>query len=131
MKSISSLIAVLLLSGCSFAPKSMDDLKTARFQQDRFVLQKDYQSLAKCWEEKADKPNDILGTKYLTTTTHIDAERGLARMQTGGEKYGLYHLVLELQQKSAHETYVEIFANKGSAPVGEKWVKVLKACAEG
>ncbi len=129
MKNLSLLIPVLLLAGCSFAPKPMSDLKTARFQQDRFVLEKDYQSLAKCWEQKAEKPNDILGTKYLTTTTQTDPDRSVIRMQTGGEKYGLYHVVLELQEKSARETYVEIYANKGSAPVSEKWVQVLKECA--
>lgn len=131
MKNLYLLSVMFLLAGCSFTPKSMDELKTARFQQDRFVLQKDYQSLAKCWDEKAQKPNDILGTKYLTTSTQLDTDRGIARMQTGGEKYGLYHLVLELQEKSANETYVEIYANKGAAPVGEKWIQVLKDCAKG
>lgn len=128
MQKLYFLSALFLLAGCSFAPKPMDELKTARFQQARFVLQKDYQSLAKCWDETAKKPNDILGTQYLTTSTQIDPERRVARMQVGGETYKLYHLVLELQEKSAHETYVEIYANEGSAAVSEKWVNVLKDC---
>lgn len=130
MQKLYFLSVLFLLAGCSFAPKPMDELKTARFQQARFVLQKDYASLAACWDKTAKKPNDILGTSYLTTSTQTDKDRGITRMQVGGEAYKLYHLVLELQEKSAHETYVEIYANEGAAPVSQNWIKVLKDCAK-
>lgn len=131
MKKIWFTCVVFFLAGCGLSsPKDISELKTSAHKQEGFFLNKNYQFLAKCWDEHAQKPSDVLGgTAFLKTSYQVYPDLGLAQMSVGGDGHNLYHLILELRKKAYSKTYVISYSTDGFRLVSQKWSEILKACA--
>ena len=120
------LVACLLsqLQGCTVM-KTKQELRQAEIRRENIVLRGNYQSLLKCWDDKAEK----LTIDYANQTfSQIYQDIGLAEILVGGAG-GKYAVNIELKSEAVDRTLVNAYGTGylGAQKIHE-WLSLLESC---
>lgn len=119
-----------LLSGCtsmiSVPRDSKDALRYASdVKEENVIFNSNYQAIAKCWEEKSEKPRiDFSNATYL----NIYSDLGIAEITV--KTSGGYFVFIEILKVSDDRTKVNAY---GMGQLGRSnipnWLSIMRACS--
>lgn len=129
MRKILAVVLILsLMSGCAITnPRSSKD--AMRYTPDAMIkgerFEGNYQQLAKCWDERAEKATiNARNATYLNIYSELNMAEILVKWS--GENYAVLIEIFKIDDSSS---YVDAFGvgamGKAAIP---KWLSVLKSC---
>lgn len=116
-----------ILSSCVTVPATKDDLYAyADVKRENIIVNGNYQSLLKCWNDKANK---LMVDFSNATQTQVYPDLGYAEITAGGAG-GYYYFIIELRKMSNNRTQINAF---GNGSLGEKfipeYIQLLQQCS--
>lgn len=126
VSSYAVLVVCLLsqLQGCTLM-KTKQELRQAEISRENIVLRGNYQSLLKCWDDKAEKQSI---DNVNQTFSQIYQGLGVAEISVGGAG-GKYAVYIELKSEAVDRTLVNAYGTGylGAQKIPE-WLSLLESC---